>query len=166
MTGKIAASGNINTLLKADGSVLDLTGRNYCYNRMFYNCSSLTQAPSLPATTLANNCYGNMFSYCKSLTQVPELPAMTLADQCYREMFSFCTSLTQAPVLPAATLANGCYSAMFMNCTSLTQASFPNLEKETVTTEVVESQSTFVNSASDIETTCKDGILIINSTSV
>ena len=28
MTGKIAASGNINTLLKADGSVLDLTGRN------------------------------------------------------------------------------------------------------------------------------------------
>ena len=35
MTGKIAASGNINTLLKADGSVLDLTGRNYCYNNMF-----------------------------------------------------------------------------------------------------------------------------------
>ena len=57
MTGKIAASGNINTLLKADGSVLDLTGRNYCYNRMFYGCSSLTQAPSLPATTLADYCY-------------------------------------------------------------------------------------------------------------
>ena len=35
MTGKIAASGNINTLLKADGSVLDLTGINYCYNAMF-----------------------------------------------------------------------------------------------------------------------------------
>ena len=32
MTGKIAASGNINTLLKADGSVLDLTGRDCCYN--------------------------------------------------------------------------------------------------------------------------------------
>ena len=38
MTGKIAASGNINTLLKADGSVLDLTGRNYCYSSMFSYC--------------------------------------------------------------------------------------------------------------------------------
>ena len=54
MTGKIAASGNLNTLLKADGSVLDLTGRNYCYNNMFKDCTSLTQAPELPATTLAN----------------------------------------------------------------------------------------------------------------
>ena len=57
MTGKIAASGNINTLLKADGSVLDLTGRNYCYTKLFYDCTSLTQAPALPATTLANYCY-------------------------------------------------------------------------------------------------------------
>ena len=57
MTGKIAASGNINTLLKADGSVLDLTGRNCCYSSMFYGCSSLTQAPELPATTLAYSCY-------------------------------------------------------------------------------------------------------------
>ena len=30
---------------------------NYCYSSMFYNCTSLTQAPALPATTLANNCY-------------------------------------------------------------------------------------------------------------
>jgi hypothetical protein len=57
MTGKIAASGNLNTLLKADGSVLDLTGRNYCYAYMFAWCTSLTQAPELPATTLADYCY-------------------------------------------------------------------------------------------------------------
>ena len=244
MTGKIAASGNINTLLKADGSVLDLTGRDYCYDNMFNGCTSLTQAPELPATTLATNCYGYMFSNCTSLTQAPklpattlanncyysmfgectsltsapelpattlanycyaamfydcssltqapelpvttlanycyqlmfygctsltqapELPATTLANQCYSMMFQGCTSLTQAPELPATTLANYCYDNMFNGCTSLTQASFPNLEKETVTTEVVESQSTFVNAASNIETTCKDGILIINSTSV
>ena len=81
-------------------------------------------------------------------------------------MFSNCSSLTQAPELPATTLANRCYNSMFYNCTSLTQASFPNLEKETVTTKVVKSQRTFVNAASNIETTCKDGILIINSTTV
>ena len=165
-SGKIAASGNINTLLKADGSVLDLTGRNYCYNQMFYYCTSLTQAPELPATTLANYCYNQMFYNCTSLTQAPKLPATTLADWCYSCMFWDCTSLTQAPELPATTLANQCYDSMFGGCVSLTQASFPNLEKETVTTKVVKSQSTFVYVASDIETTCKDGILIINSTSV
>ena len=58
MTGKIAASGNINTLLKADGSILDLTinnvDRSCCYVNMFSGCTSLTQAPELPAMTLAN----------------------------------------------------------------------------------------------------------------
>ena len=87
MTGKIAASGNINTLLKADGSVLDLTGRDGCYSYMFENCTSLTQAPELPATTLAYRCYHAMFDNCTSLTQAPELPATTLAEACYSRMF-------------------------------------------------------------------------------
>jgi hypothetical protein len=52
---------------------------------------------------------------------------------------------------------------MLAGCTSLTQASFPNLEKETVAAEVVENQMTFYIAADNIETTCKDGILIINS---
>ena len=133
---------------------------------MFSNCSSLTHAPSLPATTLANYCYSSMFSNCSSLTHAPSLPATTLANYCYNGMFNGCSSLTHAPELPATTLANRCYYSMFGGCVSLTQASFPNLEKETVTTKVVESQSTFVNAASNIETTCKDGIIIINSTSV
>ena len=34
-----------------------------------------------------------MFRGCTSLTQVPALPATTLAIQCYRNMFSGCTSL-------------------------------------------------------------------------
>jgi hypothetical protein len=83
MTGKIAASGNLNTLLKADGSVLDLTGRDYCYSNMFYGCTSLTQAPELPATTLARYCYYFMFRDCTSLTEAPELPAITLTSYCY-----------------------------------------------------------------------------------
>jgi hypothetical protein len=33
---------------------------------MFNGCSSLTQAPELPATTLANYCYNYMFGNCKS----------------------------------------------------------------------------------------------------
>ena len=120
MTGKIASSGNIQTLLKADGSRTDVPA--YCYQSMFRNCSSLTTALELPATTLAAGCYGNMFFGCTSLTQAPELPATTLANYCYSNMFYNCSSLTQAPELPATTLATSCYSNMFYNCSLLTQA--------------------------------------------
>ena len=92
-----------------------------CYSYMFYGCTSLTQAPALPATALMNSCYTSMFYGCTSLTQAPALPATTLANGCYSYMFYGCTSLTQAPLLPATTLANGCYSYMFQGCTSLTQ---------------------------------------------
>ena len=60
---------------------------------MFSGCTSLTQAPALPATTLAVNCYDSMFRSCTSLTQVPVLPATTLASNCYDSMFRSCTSL-------------------------------------------------------------------------
>lgn len=62
----------------------------YCYSYMFYNCKSLTQAPELPATTLANSCYYYMFYSCTSLTTAPELPATTLANSCYDYMFNNC----------------------------------------------------------------------------
>ena len=95
---------------------------DYCYADMFYGCTSLTQAPALSATTLSSHCYHQMFSSCTSLTQTPALPATTLANDCYYYMFHDCTSLTKAPALPATTLANSCYYGMFSGCTSLTQA--------------------------------------------
>ena len=97
------------------------TMESYCYCHMFEDCTALTQAPELPATTLENQCYQSMFNGCTSLTQAPALPAMTLADWCYYYMFQGCTSLTQAPALPATTLAKNCYGNMFQGCTSLTQ---------------------------------------------
>ena len=121
MTGTIAASGSVMSLI--DG--VDLSTeipKSYCFLNLFKDCTSLTQAPELPATTLDNSCYEGMFSGCTRLTQAPELPATTLADYCYNSMFSGCTGLTQAPVLPATTLAGDCYRRMFQGCTSLTQA--------------------------------------------
>ena len=99
-----------------------ITLADYCYTNMFYGCTSLTQAPTLPATTLANYCYMSMFRDCTSITQAPALPATALASNCYTNMFYGCTSLTQAPTLPATTLANYCYMSMFQGCTSLAQA--------------------------------------------
>ena len=45
MTGKIAASGNVNSLLEEDELTarnMSLAGKNYCYASMFSGCSSLT----------------------------------------------------------------------------------------------------------------------------
>ena len=120
MTGKIAASGNIQTLLKSDGSRTDAPA--YCYYSLFGGCQSLTTTQRLPATTLASGCYSNMFAGCTSLTSAPELPATTLANSCYINMFHSCSSLKTTPKLPATTLYNWCYNGMFVGCTSLTQA--------------------------------------------
>ena len=122
LTGSdIACIGNIENLL--DYATVEAgnhpTMANYCYKYMFYGCTSLTQAPALPATTLAEGCYFEMFFGCTSLTQAPALPATTLTTYCYSDMFYGCTSLTQAPALPATTLAEGCYFEMFFGCTSL-----------------------------------------------
>ena len=122
MSGKIAASGNINTLLNPDPNAdVSLAGKDWCYYNMFYFCDSLTQAPDLPATTLANNCYSYMFYGCKSLTQAPELPATALANNCYWTMFNNCTALTKAPELPATILAKSCYYHMFYGCSGFSE---------------------------------------------
>lgn len=103
---------------------------------MFYNCSSFTQAPELPAEGLVANCYTSMFSNCSSLTQAPELPATTLVSGCYDSMFVSCTSLEQAPELPATTLVGNCYANMFSKCTKLNyiKVSFTNWNPSTATT--------------------------------
>ena len=94
----ISCTGNIESLLDYE---IVAAGQhpmmaNYCYSYMFYGCTSLTTAPSLPATTLANYCYDYMFGGCTSLTTAPSLPATTLAIYCYYSMFRGCTSIKLA----------------------------------------------------------------------
>ena len=122
MTGKIAANGNVMSLLYAEDfeNKISLSSKNSCFLSLFVGCTSLTTAPEFPATVLAQYCYESMFSGCTSLTTSPRLPATSLAIACYYEMFSGCTSLTIAPELPATTLLSECYIRMFKNCTNLT----------------------------------------------
>ena len=93
---------------------------DYCYMGIFSQCTNLAQAPKLPATSLADYCYMDMFSDCERLTDAPELPAETLAVECYRSMFNGCYRLAQTPTLPALTMKQSCYNKMFYNCTNLT----------------------------------------------
>ena len=122
ITGQnVSCNGNIERLLNWEivesGKHPEMA--DSCYTSMFYGCSRLTTAPSLPATTLAPRCYGSMFYGCSSLTTAPSLPATTLASSCYAFMFYGCSRLTTAPSLPATTLAPRCYFSMFRICSSI-----------------------------------------------
>ena len=131
LSARAACSGNIQTLLEYSNPPTSIP-TSYCYGAMFNGCTNLTQAPELPATTLAEGCYAHMFDGCTNLTAAPELPATTLASFCYGGMFDGCTSLTKAPELPATTLTSYCYQEMFRHCSSLVQA--PALPATTLTT--------------------------------
>lgn len=136
LTGtNISCVGNIETLLDYATVALGShpTMGASCFLKLFFNCTGLTSAPALPATTLANYCYQSIFSGCTNLISAPALPATTLASHCYETMFYGCTSLTSAPALPATTLASYCYSNMFCNCTSLISA--PELPATTLKSE-------------------------------
>jgi len=65
---------------------------SYCFSYMFNGCTSLTTAPSLPATTSATYCYTSMFRGCTALVTAPSLPATTSATYCYTSMFRGCTA--------------------------------------------------------------------------
>ena len=70
LTGSdIACVGNIENLL--DYATVESGAHPpmavWCYNSMFQGCTALTQAPALPATTLADQCYSYIFKGCTSL---------------------------------------------------------------------------------------------------
>lgn len=117
----VACTGDIRTLLDWD-NYTTVNTENAMFIKLFENCSVLTSAPELPATSLAYNCYLGMFSGCTNLKTAPELPAEVLAHQCYDSMFSGCTNLKTAPKLPAKTSRMYCYAGMFSGCTNLKSA--------------------------------------------
>ena len=99
----IACNGDVDLLL--DYSTVKGGNRpsmtNYCYYYMFQGCTSLTSAPSLPATTLANYCYRSMFYGCKKIKlstttsgtytksyRIPKSGTGTTASRALDSMFS------------------------------------------------------------------------------
>ena len=121
MTGKIAASGSVMSLIDGKGFSTEIPN-DFCFSHLFASCTSLVQAPELPATKLTAGCYENMFQGCNGLEVAPELPSTTLADRCYFGMFMNCNNLIQAPELPAEEMRPYCYSDMFAQCLKLENA--------------------------------------------
>ena len=155
---------NTNVVNAKNLSLPATTLEQYCYNSMFWNCTSLITAPELPATTMEQYCYNYMFKGCSNLTTAPELPSTTLASYCYNGMFDSCTSLTTAPELPAITLASNCYRYMFTSCSNLNYikamfTSYPSASYTNSWVSGVAASGTFVkNSAAQWDVSGVNGI--------
>ena len=91
----------------------------YSYDSMFFGCTSLKTSPALPATTLYESSYMSMFQGCTSLENVGSISATTLGRISCLSMFRGCTSLVNAPALPAINVEEGAYWSMFQGCTAL-----------------------------------------------
>ena len=132
----------------------------YCYNQMFWGCTSLTRPPELQTTISANvpkyaysymfkDCtsllsapnlqegkevgesgYEAMFQGCTSLITVPSTIAGTSGSKACQYMFDGCSTLANAPVPTSLTVGSSGYRYMFRNCTSLVSA--PELTAETL----------------------------------
>lgn len=124
----VACTGDIRTLLDWD-NYTTVNTENAMFINLFENCSVLTSAPELPATSLSKNCYLHMFSGCTNLKSAPKLPAPTLTTYCYAFMFSGCTNLKSAE-LSIENLKRGCCNSMFNNCTNLSSVTMLAPSKE------------------------------------
>lgn len=91
MTWSIAASWDITSLINKNGT--DTLSWNYCYNSLFYWCTSLTTPPSLPATTLTERCYNLMFYWCTWLTSIPQFIALSYPNYACSAMFNGCSNI-------------------------------------------------------------------------
>ena len=119
-SGKLAAGGDIMTLLLKTGATL--------YSSVFYNLfnnnSALVDASEIvfPDYT-ESNCYNSMFNKCENLSVAPViLPAENVKQMAYSNMFYWCTSLVVPPIISAKKASTqSCYN-MFYYCKSLTEA--------------------------------------------
>ena len=96
-SSKFNVDGNIQTLLKKDGS--ENRCISYCFRALFHHCTNMVMGPRLLATHVGTKCYYEMFEYCENLLSLNSmLPASTLTQECYYHMFKGCLKLNALSV--------------------------------------------------------------------
>ena len=119
---KVSLEGNIMSLINSTGftTATELPNYAFTFYGLFSGCTSLISVENLilPATTLTNYCYQRMFIGCTSLTTAPELPASALTQYCYYGMFDGCTSLKYIKCLATDISAIGCTNYWVRNVSS------------------------------------------------
>ena len=108
------------SLTDASGLTIDITTTQsaVCYS-MFQNCTSLKKGAKLPMTTVTSGMYRSMYSGCTALEEASDLPALTIGTYCYESMYLGCKSLKHSPKISTTVSADYFCQQMFRNCTSL-----------------------------------------------
>ena len=147
LTGSIAISGNLLSLLSKDETVdigeygfyqlfynatsivsgPDVKGGiagYYAMNGAFYGCSNMVSFGEISFKELHSGACKGMFQGCSKLTEAPTLPKIDIASPyVFQDMFYNCTALTEAPTkLHSSVVMNSAYAGMFRYCSSLLNA--------------------------------------------
>lgn len=105
------------------------------FKDLFANCTTLQSVPKnfLFAKRIVPGIYESMFSRCTSLIDAPDLPATLSATieqgDCYLGMFNQCTNLVNGPTISLNLYELGIYAtytfaSMFNGCTNLKSIKF------------------------------------------
>lgn len=134
----------------------------------FYDCKNLVKGPAvLPALNAMGGCYISMFNGCSSLLEAPELPATKVGSWSYYAMFYQCTALEKGPSQIIATesnLANKAFYAMFYNCRELKNAPVMAFGKSTRSSSTEACYQMFYNckSIKTVTMTGPEGVIAQN----
>lgn len=116
---KSVLGSSINNAVKnAENLILPSVISTYCYDHMFYGCTSLETAPLiLPALTAPNYCYQYMFYGCTYLYNPPiEIVATSYGVGSCQYMFYNCTRVTYYTKVNATTITTkSCYYMFYRN---------------------------------------------------
>lgn len=121
--GLVAATGDVMSLLdNGEGTRTDVP--DYCFCKMFQNCTALTTAPEIGAETCGLKSLQYMFDGCTTLATPPsELKISTVSMQCCLYMFRNCTQLTSTPAMDVTNVGNYGLANMFDGCSLLRDVS-------------------------------------------
>lgn len=126
--------GNINTLL--DYKNPDTVPLSHsCFFGLFRDNIATTDVSGLKFgnKTLITGCYREMFTNCSKITNAPELPATTLVESCYKNIFYRCENLNSITVYADDISATNCTTDWLYGVAS--SGTFHNLGSATYTTD-------------------------------
>ena len=118
MTGKVAASGNLVSLLDETCTMNEIVAPG-AFRRIFFECMSLVKAPEIPFTKLSDYCFKEAFQKV-SITETPMVQATVYGVRACDNMFSWNTKLTKLNFTDKPiSISDNSFKGFFYNVASL-----------------------------------------------
>lgn len=116
MSGSIATSGDITSLINGVGGIAALQSYSFC--NLFRSCAAMTTIPNIGIGDLSFYCYNQTFVFCTGLTSIV-INNCSLGYFSLFQSFYGCTNLVSAEILSTKSNSSTPMQAIFQNCNSL-----------------------------------------------